>query len=229
MQLLDAWARSVDGDIIRLCLNLPPVFGPSLCFAKCFHDELIAQACSHVSVLQAALLHPTVAVGDSSLASGCFGKTGIDSGQLFGWEMIMTFLLVMTVYAVASKSHSCANRIAPLLLQKTTAGLCNSHSYEKRLLLVITWARLQCRSWKNLPEFCTTLCVQLENLHLVLQLLLQLVLHCLSLCKQLGSSPVSMCLLASADPTKILPATYSARSSIIWEYIFIFSLNQTFH
>ncbi len=127
----------------------------------------------------------------------------------------MTFILVMTVYAVASKSHSCANRIAPLLLQKTSAGLCNSHSYEKRLLLVITWARLQCRSWKKLPEFCTTLCVQLENLHLVLQLLLQLVLHCLSLCKQLGSSPVSMCLLASADPTKILPATYSARSSII--------------
>ena len=54
--------------------------------------------------MQAALLHPTVAVGDSSLPSGCFGKTGINSGQLFGWELIMTFLLVMTVYAVASES-----------------------------------------------------------------------------------------------------------------------------
>lgn len=53
--------------------------------------------------VQAALLHPGVTIGDSSLPSGCFGKTGVTSGQLFGWEMIMTFVLVMTVYAVASK------------------------------------------------------------------------------------------------------------------------------
>lgn len=66
--------------------------------------------------LQAALLHPEVSIGNSSLPSGCFGKTGVDSGQLFGWELIMTFVLVMTVYAVASMSlnllHTCLFNIS---------------------------------------------------------------------------------------------------------------------
>ena len=53
--------------------------------------------------IQAALLHPDVAPGASTLPSGCYAKSGIDSGQLFGWEFIMTFVLVMTVYAVAGQ------------------------------------------------------------------------------------------------------------------------------
>lgn len=53
--------------------------------------------------LQVALLHPLVAVAKSDVPSGCFGKTDVNSGQLFGWELIMTFVLVMTVYAVAGE------------------------------------------------------------------------------------------------------------------------------
>lgn len=32
---------------------------------------------------------------------GCFGPSGINLWQAFGWETIMTFLLVVTVYSVA--------------------------------------------------------------------------------------------------------------------------------
>jgi MIP family channel proteins len=53
------------------------------------------------SLILVGLITPTVVIGNSQLPSGCFGKVDIDGGQLFGWELIMTYVLVMTVYAVA--------------------------------------------------------------------------------------------------------------------------------
>lgn len=51
-------------------------------------------------------MRPGVQIGSSALPSGCFAKADINSGQLFGWESIMTFVLVMTVFAVASESFA---------------------------------------------------------------------------------------------------------------------------
>ena len=59
--------------------------------------------------MQAGLVKPSVSIGNSALPSGCFGTSDISKGQLFGWEAITTFVLVMTVFAVASTVliHSC--------------------------------------------------------------------------------------------------------------------------
>jgi len=46
------------------------------------------------SLVLAGLITPTAVIGNAALPSGCFGKSGVDGGQLFGWELIMTFVLV---------------------------------------------------------------------------------------------------------------------------------------
>jgi glycerol uptake facilitator-like aquaporin len=46
------------------------------------------------SLILVGLITPTVEVGNAILPSGCFGKSDINGGQLFGWELIMTFVLV---------------------------------------------------------------------------------------------------------------------------------------
>lgn len=48
-------------------------------------------------------MYPDVAPGKHDLPSGCFTKVDVNSGQLFGWELVMTFVLVMTVFAVSSQ------------------------------------------------------------------------------------------------------------------------------
>jgi len=45
------------------------------------------------SLIMVGLITPTVDIGNAALPSGCFGKSGINGGQLFGWELIMTFVL----------------------------------------------------------------------------------------------------------------------------------------
>lgn len=68
-----------------------------------------------VSTLQAVLI-PAVHVGGGNGMPGCFTHEGgvtITKGQLFLWEMIMTFVLVSTVYAVAVTKPGHGN-IGPL-------------------------------------------------------------------------------------------------------------------
>ena len=63
-----------------------------------------------------ALLIPYVTVGGGKGMPGCFTHEGgvtITKGQLFLWEMIMTFVLVSTVYAVAVTKPGHGN-IGPL-------------------------------------------------------------------------------------------------------------------
>lgn len=64
-------------------------------------------------------LIPGLEIGQSSFqqatAPGCFGPApNVSTGELFCWEMIMTFLLVMTVYAsaVAKPGHGNAAPLA---------------------------------------------------------------------------------------------------------------------
>lgn len=66
-------------------------------------------------VLQAVLI-PSVHVGGGDSMPGCFTHEGgvtITKGQLFLWELIMTFVLVSTVYAVAVTKPGHGN-IGPL-------------------------------------------------------------------------------------------------------------------
>jgi len=63
-----------------------------------------------------AVLIPSVTVGGGDSMPGCFTHEGgvtITKGQLFLWEMIMTFVLVSTVYAVAVTKPGHGN-IGPL-------------------------------------------------------------------------------------------------------------------
>ena len=65
--------------------------------------------------LQAVLI-PSVHVGGGNSMPGCFTHQGgvtITTGQLFLWELIMTFVLVSTVYAVAVTKPGHGN-IGPL-------------------------------------------------------------------------------------------------------------------
>lgn len=65
--------------------------------------------------LQAVLI-PWVHVGGGNSMPGCFTHEGgvtITMGQLFLWELIMTFVLVSTVYAVAVTKPGHGN-IGPL-------------------------------------------------------------------------------------------------------------------
>ncbi|KAK9804652.1 hypothetical protein WJX73_004701 [Symbiochloris irregularis] len=53
-------------------------------------------------ILLVAGLVPGARVGMGNAGIGCFHSSeGITQGQLFGWELIMTFILVSVVYAVA--------------------------------------------------------------------------------------------------------------------------------
>ena len=49
-------------------------------------DQLLTQK-------QDGLLHPTVYPGQGT---GCVVSSGINHGQLFGWEFMISFVLVMT-------------------------------------------------------------------------------------------------------------------------------------
>ena len=63
-----------------------------------------------------AVLIPSVTVGGGDDMPGCFTHEGgvtITKGQLFLWELIMTFVLVSTVYAVAVTKPGHGN-IGPL-------------------------------------------------------------------------------------------------------------------
>lgn len=63
-----------------------------------------------------AVLIPAVTVGGGDDMPGCFTHEGgvtITKGQLFLWELIMTFVLVSTVYAVAVTKPGHGN-IGPL-------------------------------------------------------------------------------------------------------------------
>lgn len=67
-------------------------------------------------VTMQAVLIPSVTVGGGDEMPGCFTHEGgvtITKGQLFLWELIMTFVLVSTVYAVAVTKPGHGN-IGPL-------------------------------------------------------------------------------------------------------------------
>ncbi|GLC34859.1 hypothetical protein PLESTM_000247600 [Pleodorina starrii] len=61
-------------------------------------------------------LIPTLRLGAGAGSPGCFGPSaGVHAGDVFGWEMMMTFLLVMTVYAAAVAKPGHGNT-APLAI-----------------------------------------------------------------------------------------------------------------
>lgn len=67
------------------------------------------------ALLYASLI-PNLSIGYGEGSPGCFGPSpGTTWGEVFGWEMMMTFLLVMTVYAsaVAKPGHG---NTAPLAI-----------------------------------------------------------------------------------------------------------------
>lgn len=61
-------------------------------------------------------LIPTLHLGAGAGSPGCFGPApGVENGDVFGWEVMMTFLLVMTVYAAAVAKPGHGNT-APLAI-----------------------------------------------------------------------------------------------------------------
>ncbi|KAL3137469.1 hypothetical protein ABBQ38_004758 [Trebouxia sp. C0009 RCD-2024] len=64
---------------------------------------MLCQICGACfGMLMVAGLVPGTYVGMGNLGTGCFAKgDGITLGMLFGWETVMTFVLVSVVYAVA--------------------------------------------------------------------------------------------------------------------------------
>lgn len=53
------------------------------------------------ALIYAALI-PMLHIGGGAGSPGCFGPSnGTTPGEVFGWEMMMTFFLVLTVYASA--------------------------------------------------------------------------------------------------------------------------------
>jgi aquaporin Z len=52
------------------------------------------------SLVLVGLITPAAVVGNAALPSGCFGKSDVNGGQLFGWELIMTFVLVRPEYRI---------------------------------------------------------------------------------------------------------------------------------
>ena len=75
-----------------------------------------SQSEPHVCCDLQAVLIPSVHVGGGNSMPGCFTHEGgvtITTGQLFLWELIMTFVLVSTVYAVAVTKPGHGN-IGPL-------------------------------------------------------------------------------------------------------------------
>ncbi|DBB12410.1 hypothetical protein WJX82_007201 [Trebouxia sp. C0006] len=99
---------------------------PAVTFATCLTGHtswakgglyVIAQVMGGIfGSLMGAVLIPSVTVGGGDSMPGCFTHEGgvtITKGQLFLWEMIMTFVLVSTVYAVAVTKPGHGN-IGPL-------------------------------------------------------------------------------------------------------------------
>jgi glycerol uptake facilitator-like aquaporin len=61
-------------------------------------------------------LIPTLHLGAGAGSPGCFGPSaGVTNSDVFGWEVMMTFLLVMTVYAAAVAKPGHGNT-APLAI-----------------------------------------------------------------------------------------------------------------
>lgn len=80
-----------------------------------------------------AVLIPSVTVGGGDEMPGCFTHEGgvtITKGQLFLWELIMTFVLVSTVYAVAVTKPGHGN-IGPLAVGFSlfASAFIGKHSY----------------------------------------------------------------------------------------------------
>ena len=87
---------------------------PSNCTSQVC-TSLISPILQQMLSLQAVLI-PSVHVGGGNGMPGCFtheGGVSITKGQLFLWELIMTFVLVSTVYAVAVTKPGHGN-IGPL-------------------------------------------------------------------------------------------------------------------
>lgn len=67
------------------------------------------------ALIYAALI-PALHLGAGAGSPGCFSPTaGVKNGDVFGWEVMMTFLLVMTVYAAAVAKPGHGNT-APLAI-----------------------------------------------------------------------------------------------------------------
>ena len=66
-------------------------------------------------------IYPGANVGDPTVGVGCFGirqtiTTGhMTKGMVFGWEAVMTFTLVATVYSVALGTPNFGN-VGPLII-----------------------------------------------------------------------------------------------------------------
>jgi aquaporin TIP len=61
-------------------------------------------------------LIPALHIGSGEGSPGCFAPgNGVSAGGVFGWETMMTFLLVMTVYAAAVAKPGHGNT-APLAI-----------------------------------------------------------------------------------------------------------------
>nr|ART66197.1 MIP1 [Chlamydomonas sp. ICE-L] len=78
---------------------------------------MIAQVLGSIfgALIYTALI-PDLHIGGGAGSPGCFGPApGVTHGHVFGWELMMTFLLVMTVYAsaVATPGHG---NTAPLAI-----------------------------------------------------------------------------------------------------------------
>lgn len=78
---------------------------------------MISQLCGCIvgNLLMDGLIHPITSPGDGT---GCVVSTDINHGQLFGWETFISFVLVVTVFAVAVGEPSFGN-IAPLAVGLT--------------------------------------------------------------------------------------------------------------
>ena len=96
----------------------------------------------YLMLLQAALI-PTVTVGGGNSMPGCFTHEGgvvITEGQLFLWELIMTFVLVSTVYAVAVTKPGHGN-IGPLAVGFSlfASAFIGESSWQQHCIMLIVW------------------------------------------------------------------------------------------
>ncbi|KAK9842381.1 hypothetical protein WJX84_010039 [Apatococcus fuscideae] len=78
---------------------------------------MLAQVCGSIfGIFLVVGLIPETTVGMGNNAVGCFHPgPGITKGMLFGWEFVLDFILVSTVYAVAIGQPTFGN-VAPLIV-----------------------------------------------------------------------------------------------------------------
>ncbi|KAK9862407.1 hypothetical protein WJX84_007444 [Apatococcus fuscideae] len=111
---------NISGGHLNPAVTLPTILtGHTGLFKGCVYVVMQLSGSALASLLLAGL-YPGASVSNKELGVGCFGFREVPTGHLsrgmaFGWEAIMTFTLVATVYSVALGTPNFGN-VGPLII-----------------------------------------------------------------------------------------------------------------